>query len=218
MSHAKVTSSTQGSTSCAEPQNAATLLHSSSFGQLFNADKKRLYAYIFAYLQDKPATDDVFQECCLTLWKEFEKFEPGTNFSKWANSIAFNRIQVFRRTQQKYQLGLSDYFMQQFAQNLTTIESKALSQEQKWCYLEQCCQLLAPPLQNIYQSFYVNNQTAAEIAEINGENNEEVGAEVTEEDEETEESVDDAIDEVTEDMTFVNLSQGLRTAAPEITN
>jgi RNA polymerase sigma-70 factor, ECF subfamily len=168
VSHAKVTSSTQGSTSCAEPQNAATLLHSSSFGQLFNADKKRLYAYIFAYLQDKPATDDVFQECCLTLWKEFEKFEPGTNFSKWANSIAFNRIQVFRRTQQKYQLGLSDDFMQQFAQNLTTIESKALSQEQKWCYLEQCCQLLAPPLQNIYQSFYVNNQTAAEIAEING--------------------------------------------------
>lgn len=164
----KETSAAVLSKSCSEQQNAASLFHSSLFGQLFEADKKRLYAYIFAYLQEKPTTDDVFQECCLTLWQEFEKFEPGTNFSKWANSIAFNRIQAFRRTHQRYELGQSNDFIQEFSQNLVTIESLALPQEQKWLYLERCCSLLPPPLQSIYQSFYKSNQTAQEIADTSG--------------------------------------------------
>lgn len=164
----KETSAALLSKSCSEQQNEALLFHSSLFGQLFEADKKRLYAYIFAYMQEKPATDDIFQECCLTLWKEFEQFEPDTNFSKWANSIAFNRIQAFRRTDQRYELGRSDDFLQEFSQNLETIESLALPQEQKWLYLERCCSLLPPPLQNIYHSFYKNNQTAQEIADTSG--------------------------------------------------
>lgn len=87
--------------------NKSALLQTEEFGTLLNADKNRLYAYIFAFVADRTIADDVFQETCLTLWQEFEKFERGTNFSKWANVIAFNRIRHYRYAQKKYQLGLS---------------------------------------------------------------------------------------------------------------
>ena len=82
---------------------SAEQLVSHEFSQLFEADKNRLYAYIYAYVLDGSAADDIFQETSMTLWREFNKFELGTNFSKWANGIAFNRIRVFRRNNKKYQ-------------------------------------------------------------------------------------------------------------------
>ncbi|EWH08844.1 extracytoplasmic function alternative sigma factor [Catenovulum agarivorans DS-2] len=141
---------------------------SSQFGQLFEADKNRLYAYIYAFVSSQSVADDIFQETCLTLWQEFDKFELGSNFSKWANVIAFNRVRHYRQSQKKYQLGLSDDFLQEFSQNVAIIESQVGSQEQKWRMLEHCCSLLPEPLKNIYHKFYVENLTAQELADITG--------------------------------------------------
>ncbi|RDV27379.1 RNA polymerase subunit sigma [Alteromonas aestuariivivens] len=140
----------------------------SLFRQLFEADKNRLYAYIYAFVSNRAIADDIFQETCLTLWKEFEKFEPGTNFSKWANVIAFNRVRHYRQVNKKYQLGLSDDFLQEFSRNIAIMESRYDSQEQKWRHLEHCKSLLSAPLRDIYQRFYAQNLTAPEIAQSTG--------------------------------------------------
>ncbi|MGJ8693554.1 MAG: sigma-70 family RNA polymerase sigma factor [Thalassotalea sp.] len=149
-------------------QESSKLFHADEFGELFDADKNRLYSYIYAYVLDPVAADDIFQETCLTLWKEFEKFEAGSSFSKWANGIAFNRIRVFRRNQGKYELGLTDDFLKEFSNNIAIIESNALAHEQKWRHLEHCYTLLSSPMKKIYQSFYTNNLMAQEIAENTG--------------------------------------------------
>ncbi|AWB65480.1 RNA polymerase subunit sigma [Saccharobesus litoralis] len=146
----------------------AEIFRASQFGQLFEADKNRLYAYIYAFVSDNAVADDIFQETCLTLWQEFDKFELGTNFSKWANVIAFNRIRRYRQTNKKYQLGLSDDFLQEFSRNVAIIESQAGPQEQRWRNLEHCCSLLSAPLKQVYQFFYVENLTAQEIADNTG--------------------------------------------------
>ena len=149
-------------------KRSSELFHSTLFGELFEADKNRLYSYIYAYVADTTAADDIFQETCLTLWKEFEKFEQGTNFSKWANGIAFNRIRVFRRNQNKYELGLTDDFLKEFSENISIIESEHITQEHKWKYLEHCRTKLSSSFQQIYQSFYVKNLMAQEIADSTG--------------------------------------------------
>lgn len=149
-------------------KSAMTTLRSSLFAQLFEADKNRLYAYIFAYVADSAAADDIFQETSLTLWREFEKFEPDTSFSKWANGIAFNRIRVYRRSQQKYTLGLSDDFLKEFSETIAIVESRIEPQSYKWQHLQHCSGLLTPALQKIYQAFYVNNLKAKDVAEDTG--------------------------------------------------
>lgn len=142
---------------------------STQFVELFEADKNRLYAYIYAYMMDRAAADDIFQETCMVLWKDFEKFELGTNFSKWANGIAFNRVREHRYANKKYSIGLSDDFLEEFCQDIAATDLKQVTkQEKKWFYLEECCLHLSTPLLHIYQNFYVKNMKAQEIADKTG--------------------------------------------------
>lgn len=138
------------------------------FEDLLEADKIRLYAYIHAFVGEPSAVDDIFQETCLTLWQEFDKFELGTNFSKWANVIAYYRIENSRRINKRYQLGLSEDFLKEFSHNISIFEKKHDSQEQKWQHLEHCRSLLSAPLKDIYQRFYLESLTAKQIAENTG--------------------------------------------------
>ncbi|WP_016956452.1 sigma-70 family RNA polymerase sigma factor [Catenovulum agarivorans] len=138
------------------------------FNQLFAADKKRLYAYIFAFVSNKTIADDIFQETCLTLWQKFDTFEPGSNFSKWANTIAYYKILKFRKKNSQYLLGLDDDFMQEFSENIRVIESKSLEREQKWLHLDKCRTALSSTMQLVYQGFYVENLTAQAMADSTG--------------------------------------------------
>ncbi|WP_016957784.1 sigma-70 family RNA polymerase sigma factor [Catenovulum agarivorans] len=147
---------------------ASEVARVSEFKKLFEADKNRLYTYIYAFVSNQAIADDIFQETSLTLWQEFEKFELGTNFSKWANVIAFNRVRHHRQANKKYQLGLSDDFLQEFSNNIAILESQYGTQEQKWRYLEHCRSLLSDPLKQIYHNFYVENLTAQDLADKTG--------------------------------------------------
>lgn len=149
-------------------QGVTDTAHAKHFTPLLEADKKRLYSYIYAFVSDKTVADDIFQETCLTLWQEFDKFELGTKFSKWANVIAFNRIRRFRYTNNKYQLGLSDDFLQEFSKTVSAIEEKHENHEKRWRHLQQCCTSLSDPLHHIYHHFYVQNMTAQDIADSTG--------------------------------------------------
>lgn len=141
---------------------------SEGFEQLFEANKNRLYRYIYAAVWDSAAADDIFQETSLTLWNEFSTFESGTDFSKWATCIAFNRIRVFKRTQNKYQLGFDDDLLQEFSNNLSVIEGSSATQEIKWRHLEHCRTLLPQSMQEIYNYFYNQNLLAQDIAQNTG--------------------------------------------------
>lgn len=149
-------------------QKSSELLMPDQFRTLFDADKNRLYSYIHAFMGNSHAADDIFQETCLTLWKEFAKFEIGTNFSKWANGIAFRRVLAYRRQNKKYALGISDEFLDEFQEAMVEFDALSAHQETKLAYLEHCRALLSPTLQQIYQHFYVQNQTAQEIADHTG--------------------------------------------------
>ena len=134
------------------------------FVSLFEADRNRLYSYIYAYMMDHTATDDIFQETSMTLWREFEKFEPGTNFSKWANGIAFNRVRVYRRNNKKFSLGLSEEIMVSISETI----SKEDYTETRWETLQECRTHLRDEDKKLYEDFYVKNKKAQEVADDTG--------------------------------------------------
>jgi RNA polymerase sigma-70 factor (ECF subfamily) len=142
--------------------------NSAVFVKLYEADKNRLYAYIYAFVLDHAAADDIFQETSLTLWREFARFEVGTSFSKWANGIAFNRIRNVMRVNNKYLLDIDDNLLEEFYQNSVEDSMQAQEQNDKWWHLQHCTSLLSGSLKNIYHSFYIDNFKAKEIAEQTG--------------------------------------------------
>lgn len=151
-----------------QPVSGTALNDSSPFVTLFEADQNRLYSYIYAYVLNYAAADDIFQEVSITLWRNFHKFELGTSFAKWANTIAFNQVRTYRRKNKKYALGLSEDFLDQFKEVVAIAESEPEPQSKKWWHLTQCSTLLSDPMKKVYQDFYHQEYSAQEIADNTG--------------------------------------------------
>jgi len=64
--------------------------------------------YLRSLLPTQNDVEDVFQETSLVMWREFDRFEAGTNFGAWACSIAFNQVRAWRTRQQRERLRFSD--------------------------------------------------------------------------------------------------------------
>ena len=68
-----------------------------AFARLFAKHDRWLYAYLVTLLGNTAHAEEVFQEVCVILWREYEKFELGTDFVKWVAVIAHNQVRRFRR-------------------------------------------------------------------------------------------------------------------------
>ena len=53
-------------------------------------------------LPNRTDVDDLLQETNLVLWREFESFEIGTNFTAWAYRIAHNQVLAWRKPVKEY--------------------------------------------------------------------------------------------------------------------
>lgn len=74
------------------------------------------YASALSIVGNRPDADDVMQEVCIVLWQKYDEFEQGTDFRKWACSIAFNVARSYSRKLRKQSSGLSDLAMARIEQ------------------------------------------------------------------------------------------------------
>jgi len=88
-----------------------------AFARLFAQHDRWLFAYLVSLLGNAAHAEEVFQEVCVVLWREHEKFEIGTNFVKWVSVIAHNQVHRFRRQQRRIGPQLSDMTVDLLAQD-----------------------------------------------------------------------------------------------------
>src|SRR5262245_43430382 len=79
-----------------------------AFARLFAQHDRWLFAYLVSLLGSSADAEEVFQEVCVVLWREYETFELGTNFVKWVSVIAHHQVYRFRRQQRRVGPQLSD--------------------------------------------------------------------------------------------------------------
>ncbi len=79
-----------------------------AFARLFAQHDRWLFAYLVSLLGKPAHAEEVFQEVCVVLWREYETFELGTSFVKWVSVIAHNQVHRFRRQQRRGGPQLSD--------------------------------------------------------------------------------------------------------------
>jgi len=79
-----------------------------AFARLFAQHDRWLFAYLVSLLGNASYAEEVFQEVCVVVWREYETFELGTNFVKWVSVIAHNQVHRFRRQQRRAGPQLSD--------------------------------------------------------------------------------------------------------------
>jgi len=79
-----------------------------AFARLFAKHDRWLFSYLVTLLGSPAHAEEVFQDVCVILWREHEKFELGTDFVKWVAVIAHNQVRRFRRQHKRSTYQLSD--------------------------------------------------------------------------------------------------------------
>ncbi len=67
------------------------------FISLLAENQRKIFSYILAMVGRRTIAEDIMQQTLLVMWKEFESFQGGTNFSAWGKKIAYFKILEFRK-------------------------------------------------------------------------------------------------------------------------
>ncbi len=67
------------------------------FFRYYSESQSEVYTYILTLVPSSAEADDIFQETSSVMWRKFEQFKPGTNFTAWGCRIAYYVIVEHRR-------------------------------------------------------------------------------------------------------------------------
>lgn len=86
-----------------------------AFARLFAKHQRWLYAYLVTLLANPVHAEEVFQEVCVVLWREYEKFDLNTDFVRWVSVIAHHQVHKFRRQRRRDATLLSEQALESLA-------------------------------------------------------------------------------------------------------
>ncbi len=84
------------------------LVRGKAFMQLYVANERRIYGFIYTLVHDWTVTEDILQETAQVMWSKFHEFELGTDFMAWALCIARYQVLRYRKANQPRTLFSSD--------------------------------------------------------------------------------------------------------------
>lgn len=131
------------------------------FMKLFSQHQRTVYLYLRGMLPTSGDVDDVFQETCMVLWREFDKFEIGTNFGAWACTIAFNRVRAWRTKRSRDSLVFSDAFLAAVSQEMIDHGDHYIARADA---LQNCVAKLPPHHRELIDSRYGAEKSIVWIA------------------------------------------------------
>ena len=95
------------------------------FTRLLVQNQKRIYGLILALVPNGPDADDILQEACSVMWRRFDEFEQGTNFSAWALRIARFQVMAYYTNQKRKRARLTDENVEAMIDKLASRLEKA---------------------------------------------------------------------------------------------
>ena len=132
-----------------------------AFARVFAQNDRWLYAYLMTLLGNPGHAEEVFQETCVVLWREYESFDVSTNFKRWAGVVALNQVRKFRRNFRKNEVWLSDGVLDRVAEEAV---EQADDLESRRRALHDCMEKLSPSDRDLVRVCYSDTKTTIKDA------------------------------------------------------
>lgn len=132
------------------------------FVELYATHHKHLYRYLASLLPTAVDVDDVLQETCVVLWREFESFESGTNFWAWSSRVAFNQVRAWRSRQKRERLLFSEGFLEAVSNELVVNRDQYVERD---IAMNQCLKQLPAEHRTMLKQRYMDEQSIESLAE-----------------------------------------------------
>ncbi|QDU61733.1 ECF RNA polymerase sigma factor SigE [Planctomycetes bacterium Pan216] len=130
--------------------------------RLLGQHQRRIAMYVMSLVPSWGDAEDIIQETNMVIWREFDRFELGTNFPAWACKVAFHQVLAYRKRRQRDRLQLSTEFMEVVAEEA---ELMADELEERHHALAGCIDKLQPPHRRIVQLRYSDGSSIEAIAD-----------------------------------------------------
>ncbi len=104
--------------SAATPAEGAGGVSSESvdaFVRLLSQNQRRIFLYVMSLVPNFNDAEEIIQETNLVLWREFARFELGTNFTAWACKVALHQVLAWRKRVKRNRLEFSPVFLEAVA-------------------------------------------------------------------------------------------------------
>lgn len=127
----------------------------------FTKDRLRIYSFIFSLLRNSADSEEVFQQCSITLWKKFPDYDKTRDFCAWACGIAFRKVQNFRRLAVNRKMVFDDRLIRTLAdEHIASIHED----RQRLDLLDECVASLAEKDRELIVMTYRDQYAVGEVA------------------------------------------------------
>lgn len=131
------------------------------FVRLMGENQRRLSLYVLSLTGNWNDAEEILQETNLVLWREFHRFEPGTNFTAWAHRIAFNQMLAWTKKRRRDRLSFSPDFLEAIASETPTTGDGL---EDRLRLLRECIQKLPVKQREMIRFRYAENLSIDDVA------------------------------------------------------
>lgn len=131
------------------------------FIRLLGENHRQLYLYVASLVPNRTDADDILQQTNLVLWREFEHFEAGSNFTAWACRVALNQVLCWRKRRQRDRLVFSEEFFEAVAEELSSDMARLDERRQA---LTACIEKLPTHHRDLIRSRYGDGRPVEAIA------------------------------------------------------
>ena len=135
------------------------------FMKLYNESMSSIKAFLRQVPPGWQDVDEVLQETCLVLWKKFDLFEQGTNFTAWACVVARFEVLKYRRQKARDRHVFSEELINLLADE-TEQQSAHMANER--LALRSCLNKLNYKQKQITLSAYSAHNSIKEVAQNYG--------------------------------------------------
>lgn len=132
-----------------------------AFVRLLGQNQRRIYQYVLTLVPRWADAEEIIQETNLVLWREFDRFQPGTNFPAWACKVAFHQVLAWRKRRQRDRLEFSPAFLEVVAEE-TAASADVL--EERSQALARCLEKLPAHQRDLVRLRYSEGSSIEAIA------------------------------------------------------
>jgi RNA polymerase sigma-70 factor (ECF subfamily) len=144
-----------------DPVNQSRPAREGLFAQLLTRHRSQIFRLVFCMVHTQQDAEDVFQQAALTMWDNFEKFDPNTDFVAWASQIARHKALNFLTSRGRRRICFSPELIGEMAQ---IREPNNDFHEARLRALASCRGKLSEPDQQLLALCYAGNETIRDAA------------------------------------------------------
>lgn len=134
------------------------------YADLFSTNQHRLFGYILAMVRNRSDAQDILQQTAITLWKKFDDFEPGTDFIKWAITVARYETLNFIKYRRRSRVYFDQSLMEQLGNEFSDLPMELV--ESRRTALNGCIGKLPQEDRKLIESRYSHGLGSRQLAEL----------------------------------------------------